>query len=121
MAFTPCARHGQMYRGGASSFFLRLVDGTTTLGGKLQFCPDCAMIILDYLREHCIKVSEGDTFLAEPTASSCLNCKAALNGHATAFFGNAYPRGMVESQWYGQVCPDCVDAVRTDLSLSGAV
>lgn len=109
-----------MYRGGASTFFLRLVDGTITLGGRLQFCPDCATIILEYLHEHAIKVSEGDTFLAEPRAIACLNCKRPLNGHATALFGNAYPRGMVESQWYGQVCPDCIDAVMTDLSLSGA-
>jgi hypothetical protein len=120
MAFTPCSAHGKLYKGGASSFFLRLVAGNTATGGKLQFCPDCASVVLDWLRDHAVKVSEGDTFYEYSMPLACGNCGGDLGGNAVAFFGNAYPRGMRESQWYAQVCAECVDAVITDLYLNKA-
>lgn len=119
MAFTPCAAHGKMYAGGASTFFLRLVEGSTSIGGKLQVCPDCASVWLDYLAEHFQKVSEGETFFQFGPQEACSGCGNELGTAPLAFFGNAFPRGKVTTQWYGQVCADCVEAVSADLSLTG--
>lgn len=120
MAFTPCAAHGQLYKGGASSFFLRLVAGVSSTGGKLQFCPDCSSIVLEWLREHAIRVSVGDTFYPYAQPLSCGNCGGDLGDTPAALFGNAYPRGMVESQWYAQICGNCVEPVSLDLHLAQA-
>jgi len=120
MAFTPCAMHGAKYAGGASTFFLRLVHGGEQRGGKLQTCANCATLTLELLAQRFQKVSEGEVFFdyAEPIA--CANCGGNLGDRQQAFFGNAYPRGHSESQWYGQVCANCVEAVAEDLHLDSA-
>jgi hypothetical protein len=120
MAFTPCAFHGRGYAGGASTFFLRLVDGAAQIGGKIQVCANCASEALDYLQKHFVRVSEGDIFyeFAEPLA--CANCGGDVSASRSLFFGNAYPRGHRESQWYGKVCGACADSVAEDLHLGAA-
>jgi len=120
MAFTPCAFHGAGYSGGASSFFLRLVDGGTQRGGKLQVCPNCATVVLEYLAKHFVRVSEGDTFFEFTEPLACANCGGDVSTERQGFYGNAYPRGKRESQWYGLICPDCTDAVAEDLHLDAA-
>jgi len=118
MAFTPCAVHGALYRGGANTLFIRLVNGATSVGGKLQACADCTTVLLEWFEKHISKVSEGDTFYDFPRSLACANCGGDLGEHPNALFVNAYPRGKSESQWYGQVCNKCVDAVIEDLHLS---
>lgn len=120
MAFTPCAFHGAGYAGGASTFFLRLVAGRAQRGGKLQCCPNCASAALDYLAQHFQKVSEGETFFEYTEPAECSNCVGGLDDGAQPFYGNAYPRGKRESQWYGKVCSACLDAVAADLHLDEA-
>jgi hypothetical protein len=120
MAFTPCAFHGRGYAGGASTFFLRLVSGGDQRGGKLQVCPDCASVALEYLALHFQKVSEGETFFEYSEPLACANCGGDLGADPMPFYGNAYPRGKRETQWYGQVCSDCVGPVAEDLHLDAA-
>jgi hypothetical protein len=120
MAFSPCAVHQGMYRGGASTFFLRIVDGNDTRGGKLKVCPNDASILLDWLQEHSAKVSEGETFYQMPLESKCMQCGNDVERTTVKFFGNAYARGHVESQWFGYVCRECVESVATDLCLDRA-
>jgi hypothetical protein len=117
MAFTPCAFHGAKYSGGASTFFLRLVKGGDARGGKLQVCPNCAVLTLEYLSMHAIKVSEGDSFVDYADPIGCMNCGGDVQTGSLAFYGNAYPRGRVETQWYAKCCPACADAVADDLHL----
>lgn len=117
MAFFPCAVHGGMYKGGSSTAFIRLVNGNVSIGGKLRVCPDDAAMMLDYLREHFTKISEGDTFLENAPVLTCGSCHGDLGANPSALFANVYFRGLVESQWYGQVCQECGPAVITDLSL----
>jgi hypothetical protein len=120
MAFTPCAADGAKYAGGASTFFLRLVAGGTQMGGKLQFCANHATEVLDSLRLHYVKVSEGDKFLEYTEPMACGNCGGAAGDNRVTFYGNAYPRGNAESQWYGLVCAKCFDAVVEDFHLDKA-
>lgn len=120
MAFTPCAFHGKGYAGAASTFFLRLVRGGDQIGGKLQVCPNCATTVLDELAEHYTKVSEGEEFFLVPEFLSCSACCGELNAGSFQFYGNAYPRGKRESQWYGRVCVECVPAVTEVLHLDKA-
>ena len=108
MAFTPCAFHGAKYSGGASTFFLRLVRGGDARGGKIQVCGNCASLALDYLAQHAIKVSEGDAFVDYADPATCMNCGVLLVASARSFYGNAYPRGHVETQWYARCCDACV-------------
>jgi hypothetical protein len=120
MAFTLCAFHGARYAGGASTFFLRLVEGGSARGGKIQVCGNCATLALEYLTKHAIRVSEGEVFddYTEPLA--CMSCGGDLTTRSLAFYGNAYPRGRVETQWYGRCCSGCADAVAEDLHLDSA-
>jgi hypothetical protein len=120
MAFTACANHGGRYAGGANSFFLRLVRGNAARGGKLQVCGSCASLWLDYLAAHAAKVSEGDRFLEFEEPLACANDGGSLGNDPWTFYGNAYPRGMAESQWYARVCDVCADAVAEDLKLDSA-
>jgi hypothetical protein len=117
MAFTPCAFHGAKYSGGASTFFLRLVNGGNARGGKLQVCPNCAVLALDYLSERAIKVSEGDSFVDYADPIGCMNCGGDVQQGALGFYGNAYPRGRVETQWYAKCCATCADVVAEELHL----
>jgi hypothetical protein len=121
LAFTPCAFHGAKYSGGANTFFLRLVRGGESLGGKLQCCANCASLAMAYLADHATKVSEGDQFLDHEEPSTCGNCRGQLAGQEWTLFGNAYPRGHSESQWWAKVCEVCVEAVTNDLHLLDAV
>jgi hypothetical protein len=120
MAFTPCAVHGAKYSGGASTFFLRLVAGGTGRGGKLQTCAKCAALVLDYLREHAVLVSEGELFQSYSEPMSCMSCGQPLAGPGTAFYGNSYVRGQLEAQWYGRCHATCEDAIADDLYLDAA-
>lgn len=120
MAFTPCAFHGAKYSGGASTFFLRLVRGGDARGGKIQVCANCATVALDYLRKRAVKVSEGDTFTDYTEPVACMNCGGDVSDGSAGFYGNAYPRGHVETQWYARCCRACVDAVADDLHLDEA-
>jgi len=120
MAFTPCAFHGGKYAGGANTFFLRLVRGNEQRGGKLQLCANCASLALAYLALHTQKVSEGDTFLEHSVPMACMNCSGDLGDDPLAFYGNSYPRGKAEAQWWAQCCNACADAVTEDLFLNGA-
>jgi hypothetical protein len=120
MAFSACAKHGTGYKGGASTFFLRLVQGNETRGGKIQVCPNCAELLLDDLRQKFVKVSEGDDFYDFTEPFICANCGQGAAVHYQQFYGNAYPRGHTESQWYGRVCTACVDAVAEDFLLDKA-
>jgi len=120
MAFTPCAADGAKYSGGANTMFLRLVSGNDQIGGKLQVCANHATVALDYLREHFAKISEGDKFLETTEPFACANCGGELNPGSVTFYGNTYPRGMAEAQWFGKVCPDCIVAVTDDLWLHKA-
>lgn len=120
MAFTPCAFHGAKYSGGASTFFLRLVAGGDARGGKIQVCANCATLALEYLEQRAIKVSEGETFFDYADPLACMNCGGDISRGAAGFYGNAYPRGHVETQWYGKCCATCADAVAADLHLDEA-
>jgi hypothetical protein len=120
MAFSPCAFHGAKYSGGASTFFLRLVDGGTARGGKIQVCAPCASAALDYLAKHTAKVSEGDVFTDYTEPAACMNCGSDVSHKALGFYANAYPRGHVETQWYARCCSKCADAVAEDLHLDEA-
>lgn len=120
MAFTPCAWHGALYRGGANTAFIRLVEGGESVGGKLQVCANCATLCLDYLSDHAIKVSEGDQFYQFHQPTECSNCRGALNGSYSRLYANVYFRGRPESQWFGSICADCAGAVMEDLHLAGA-
>jgi len=117
MAFTPCAFHGAKYTGGANTFFLRLVRGQESRGGKIQVCADCATLALDYLSQRAVKVSEGDRFLEYTDPVACGNDGSDVGAGYWTLYGNAYPRGMAESQWYMRVCNTCADAVAEDLHL----
>ncbi len=121
MAFTPCSFHGKGYAGAASTFFLRLVTGGDQVGGKIQVCPNCATLVLEELAEHYQKVSEGEDFYDLHEQLDCSVCHGELNGGHVQFYGNAYPRGHRESQWYGRVCADCVGPVTATLHLDQAV
>jgi hypothetical protein len=121
MAFTPCAAHGKGYAGAASTFFLRLVDGGEQQGGKLQVCPNCATLFMEKLAESFQHVSDGDTFYELHDQSDCSYCHQDLNGSTIKLYGNAYPRGRRESQWFGQLCVTCVPAVVEDFNLDKAV
>lgn len=107
MAFTPCAADRRMYAGGSQTAFVRLVHGSESYGGKRQWCPEHFAEFQEKLRERAILVSVGDEFVAEPSASHCGNCNAALNGNGTALFVSAFPRGAKPSQWYQQYCATC--------------
>lgn len=120
MAFTPCAVHGKGYAGAASTFFLRLVDRQDQTGGKIQTCGNCATIIMDELAVHYVKVSEGDDFYEVPESLDCAVCHGDLPVGSVKFYGNAYPRGHRESQWYGNVCPKCIEPVTQTLYLAKA-
>src|SRR6476660_3611930 len=108
MAFSPCAADGAKYAGGANTFFLRLVSGDNQVGGRLQFCANHATLTLDHLSDHFIKVSEGERFLEYSDPTECANCGGDLAPGTVTFYGNTYPRGMAEAQWFGKVCPNCV-------------
>lgn len=120
MAFTPCAAHGKGYAGAASTFFLRLVEGANVTGGKIQTCADCATVVMDNLADHFQMVSEGEDFYDLQEVISCSLCGGDLPTHHVQFYGNAYPRGSRESQWYGRVCPDCVGTTTELLHLDKA-
>lgn len=120
MAFTPCAFHGAKYSGGASTFFLRLVKGGGARGGKIQVCAGCAALALDYLAKRAVKVSEGDEFADYNEPLACMNCGGDVSSASYAFYGNAYPRGHLETQWYARCCSACADAVAEDLHLDEA-
>ena len=109
-----------MYRGGANTAFLRLVNGPAVIGGKLQFCANHATEALEYVDTKMIKVSEGETFYDYPSSLACSYCGGDLGDSPFGFFGNTYFRGMSERQYYGQICPDCVDQVAADLHLGAA-
>lgn len=111
MAFIPCELHGEKFLGGASSFYPALVRGSERHSRKLKTCRECAGKTLDDLAERFIKVSEGTEFFPYETPDRCGNCHNALTGQPWGFFVTAYPRGTVESQWYGQVCADCLAVV----------
>lgn len=121
MAFTPCAFHGGKYAGGANTFFLRLVRGQDTVGGKLQVCANDATLALEWLAIHAVKVSEGERFLDHEDPLTCGNCGGELPDASFFLYGNAYPRGMAESQWYAKICDACVPAVTEDLHLDQVV
>ena len=120
MAFTPCAFHGGKYAGGANTFFLRLVRGLEQRGGKLQICANDASLALDYLAMHAVKVSEGDRFLDHAEPCACMVCGGDLGNDPLTFYGNSYPRGKAEAQWWAKCCTVCADAVAEDLHLDEA-
>jgi hypothetical protein len=120
MAFTPCAIHGRGYAGGASTFFLRVVQASDVIGGRIQCCANCATELLDKLATRMIKVSEGDEFYEYTDPMACLNCGGELGHQPWQFYGNAYPRGKAPSQWFGRVCTVCRDSVISDYSLDVA-
>ena len=118
MAFTPCAFHGAKYSGGASTFFLRLVRGGDARGGKLQVCPNCAVLTLDYLSQHAIKVSEGDSFVDYADPIGCMNCGGDVQTGSLAFYGNAYPRGRVRHSGTQSAAPPVQKPLQTTFTLT---
>jgi hypothetical protein len=106
-----------MYRGGYSAFFVALVNGAESTRRKLRVCSNDATLLLEKAAAHLVKVSEGDEFYPQPNITACSNCHGDLGAHAQAVFVTAYPRGLLESQWYGQVCEACCSAVAEDWSL----
>ena len=120
MAFTPCAVDGRKYAGGASTFFLRLVRATESIGGKIQMCPTHTIDTAAKLAQRFQKVSEGDVFFDYAEPHTCANCGGDVAEFEYTFYGNAYPRGSRETQWYGKVCAQCRDAVIDDFSLDMA-
>ena len=118
MAFTPCALHQRMYKGGASTFFIAVVNGIQRRSRRLQTCPDCATVELDTLAQHLQKVSEGDDFYEVEEKTDCVMDGVPLDGQTWTMFVTAYPRGKPEQQWYGRLCPICADGVTRQYALS---
>jgi len=111
MAFTACDLHGQMYRGGASTVFLALVNGVDRKSKRVKLCKDCMTLTLDDIDSHLYKVSEGDTFFDQPEFLGCSWDGSDISNRSTAFFATVYPRGMSERQYYGQLCDSCRDLI----------
>jgi hypothetical protein len=118
MAFVPCAIHGQMFKGGASTFFPALVNGSESHRKRVQTCPNCAAVLLERAQQNLQKVSEGDTFFEWSQPVDCANCHKTIGKERWAFYVSAYPRGLSESQWYGLVHPECVSAVAEDWNIT---
>ena len=107
MAFSKCALHGKMYKGGASTFFIAVSNGRQRYSRRVQLCPDCATITLDEFANVTDKVTEGDEVFEINENSTCTNCHSILEDIVFNVFLTAYPRGKLESQWYGRFCGDC--------------
>jgi len=107
MAFSPCALHKKMYRGGASTFFIAAVVGRDRVSRRVQLCPDCSTITLDDLSKSLKKVTEGDDVFDIEDSAECTNCGAPLQGSGTQIFVSAYPRDRKELQMWGKFCLSC--------------
>jgi len=107
MAFSPCALHKKMYRGGASTFFIAAVDGRDRVARRVQLCPDCATVTLDDMARSLQKVTEGDEVFDVTDTLACSNCGSAFGGEPTQIFVSAYPRDRKELQMWGKFCRDC--------------
>jgi len=107
MAFSPCALHKKMYKGGASTFFIAAVDGRDRVARRVQLCPDCTAVTLDDLSRSLQKVTEGDDVFDVSEALACSNCGAGFDGEPTQIFVSAYPRDRKELQMWGKFCRDC--------------
>lgn len=119
MAFTPCAADGAMYKGGANTAFLRLVNGASQLGGKRQFCSRHSPEVHEYLDEHAQLISVGDEFKSRPEeAEYCMVCggNPALGWQ---LYAGTYFRGEQECQYYGLICNSCVSEVAEALYIGG--
>jgi hypothetical protein len=107
MAFSPCALHKKMYKGGASTFFIAAVDGRDRVARRAQLCPDCSTITLDDMARSLQKVTEGDEVFDIMDPTECTNCGAPFQGEGTQIFVSAYPRGKKELQMWGKFCSAC--------------
>jgi hypothetical protein len=107
VAFSKCALHGKMYKGGASTFFLAVSNGRSRYSRRIQLCPDCSTITLDDLSRSMDKVTEGDEVFDVPETPECTNCHEIIDEPRWNVFLTAYPRGKPESQWYGLFCGEC--------------
>jgi len=118
MAFSPCALHKKMYKGGASTFFIAAVDGRDRVARRVQLCPDCTRITLDDLLRSLQKVTEGDDVFDVVEPLACSNCGQDLPSEPTQIFVSAYPRNAKELQMWGKFCPSCREFLVEQWALS---
>jgi hypothetical protein len=117
MAFIPCHAHGGMFPGGASTAFVRLVNGLESYGGRQKLCPKCSNELLGYLTEHAVQISEGELFMREAVDDHCMNCLDQEAERPFKLYVSTFPRGRKEAQWYGEVCFECAAPVAHDLNI----
>lgn len=112
MAYTPCSKCRRMYRGGANTVFLAVVEDASRWSARLQLCADDARELISVVKEKFEEIDYETPISDEyvPGSLNCRLCSAGLAYRRRGFFTNVYLRGQEEQGYHGQLCVDCSNA-----------
>jgi len=106
MAFIPCSRCGQHYKGKQSTAYPAIVDGNERESRIQRLCPRDFYDLCEWLAEHADDVLKQETRVR----MGCGVCSA--EPAPLALFVTLYAPGCEREDWFARLCEDCAPAAR---------
>lgn len=106
MAYVPCDRHGEPFRGKSCGFYPTLETWDTKYSRKLKVCPDCSR---DLVIAHAVDWADQLLRNAELDRHTCTACGVVLAGEkvTNAFWATLYVDGKQRRDYAARYCEAC--------------